>query len=271
MICFLRFRRTTFDLTLGIVRSPTPEGDASTRAPHRWFSRWWHDGDGASAWRPSWSGCGSCWPSGGGPSRYQSPRSASSRLYALSSWASFSPALFGRKNHCELLPFHLGRALDLGDVGQFGCDPVHHGHAQLRMRDLPPAEHQRDLHLVFLLEESPGVTRLRVEVVVVDARPVLHFLELNDMLLFLRDPRLLGLLELELSEVHDPDHRRPRRGGNLHQVESVFFGQRHGLVDFHDSELCTVVTDHAYGTDADLFVDANAFGCVLNGNFSCVR
>src|SRR5687767_15677537 len=55
--------------------------------------------------------------------------------------------------------------------------------------------------------------------VLVDAGPVLHFLELDDVLLFLRDPRLFGLLELELSEVHHPDHRRPRRRCDLNQVE----------------------------------------------------
>jgi hypothetical protein len=51
----------------------------------------------------------------------------------------------------------------------------------------------------------------------------------------------------------------------------VLFGQRHGLVDFHDSELSAVVADHSYWTDANLSIDANAFGCVLNGNVSCVR
>jgi hypothetical protein len=48
----------------------------------------------------------------------------------------------------------------------------------------------------------------------------------------------------------------------------MFFGQCHGLVHFHDAELATVVADHAYWADADLSIDANAFGCVLNGNVS---
>ena len=114
------------------------------------------------------------------------------------------------------------------------------------------------------------MTRLGHEIVLVDSRAVFHFLQLDDVLLLFRDPRLLGLLELELAEVHHPDHRRPRRGGDFHQVESMFFGQRHGLVDFHDSELGAVVPDHSYRADADLSIDANAFGCVLNGNVSCV-
>jgi len=29
------------------------------------------------------------------------------------------------------------------------------------------------------------------------------------------------------------------------------------------------MADHAYWADADLSIDANAFGCVLNGNVSC--
>ena len=168
-----------------------------------------------------------------------------------------------------MLAFHLGRALDLGHVSQFRRDPIHYCHAQLRMRDLTPAEHEGDLDLVLFLQEPSRVPRLRVEVVSVDPRAVLHFLELDDVLLLLRDPRPFGLFELELPEVHDPDHWWTRRRGYFHEVESMFLGQCHGLFCFHDSELRPIMADHAYWADADLSIDANAFGCVLNGNVSC--
>src|SRR5688572_5852615 len=95
--------------------------------------------------------------------------------------------LFRRENHRHGLALELRLALDLGDVGELLSDAVDDFPTQLRVRDLPPAEHQRHLHLVAFLEKPAGVTRLRVEVVIVDARSVLHLLEVNHMLLLLRD------------------------------------------------------------------------------------
>ena len=83
-------------------------------------------------------------------------------------------------------PSSFGIALDLADVGELRGHPIEHVLAQLRVRDLTAAEHHRHLHLVAFFQESPRVPGLRVEVVIVDARTVLHFLEVNDVLLLLR-------------------------------------------------------------------------------------
>jgi hypothetical protein len=48
----------------------------------------------------------------------------------------------------------------------------------------------------------------------------------------------------------------------------MFLSQRHGFFSLHDPELATIVADHANRTDANLAIDANAFGSVLNGNVS---
>src|SRR2546422_5716952 len=58
---------------------------------------------------------------------------------------------------------------------------------------------------LFRSQELPRVAGLEGEVVIVDPRPVFHFLEVDDVLLFLGRPRRLRLLELELpvrSEEH---------------------------------------------------------------------
>src|SRR5688500_8759986 len=193
MICFLRFRRTTFDLTLGIVRSYAWRRRLSTRVSpfvlmivarrrcrfrfESLFVRMWL----LLAFRRR------IFPVPVTEKRFFAPLC----VFILGIVQS---CLFWRKNHCELLAFELGRALDLGDVPQFGRDSIDHCHAQLRVRDLTPAEHQRDLDLVFLLQEPPRMPRFRREIMLVDAGAVLHFLELYDVLLLLRDPRLFGLL-----------------------------------------------------------------------------
>src|SRR4051812_25894584 len=92
--------------------------------------------------------------------------------------ASFS-ALFRRENHGDGLSFQSSRALNFADIRQRLRHPVEHGLSELRMRDLTAAEHHRDLHLVLLFEKPPRVPRLGVEVVIVDAGTVLHFLELD--------------------------------------------------------------------------------------------
>ena len=56
------------------------------------------------------------------------------------------------------LPSSFAVALDLRHIGQRRRDPVHHFPPELRVRDLPPAEHHRHLHLVAVLQE----TRARV-------------------------------------------------------------------------------------------------------------
>jgi len=53
------------------------------------------------------------------------------------------------------------------------------------------------------------VTGLRHEVVLFDSRPVLHFLQVNDVLLLFGLARHLRLLELEF-RIHDAGHGWPR-------------------------------------------------------------
>ena len=69
---------------------------------------------------------------------------------------------------------------------------------------------------------------------------VLHFLELDDVLLLLGRPRRLGLLELELPVVHDLDHGGPRRRRDFHQIQPAFLRRRERFVDWQNPELLAV-------------------------------
>ena len=76
------------------------------------------------------------------------------------------------------------------------------------MSDLTPAKHERHLHFVAFTEKFARMSRLCHEVVLFDSRTKLHFLQMDHVLLLLGLSRHLGLFELELSVVHDADHRR---------------------------------------------------------------
>src|SRR5690606_14854886 len=137
----------------------------------------------------------------------------------------------------------------------------HHLAPGLRMRDLPATKHHRDLHLVAFLQEPARVPDLELEVVRLDARPHLDFLDLDLVLLLARRPSLPRLLVLELAVVHDPDDRRPRRRRDFHEVETLLLCRCPGLLDRQNSELLAVRADDADGADADLPVDADSTLC----------
>jgi hypothetical protein len=79
-------------------------------------------------------------------------------------------------------------------------------------------------------------------------------------------PRLLGslgLVELELAEVHDPTNRRVGHGSHLDQVEVEIASDRKRLWERLDAELLTVWVDEANLTGANAIVDS-----MLVGGFS---
>src|SRR4051812_2601684 len=135
------------------------------------------------------------------------------------------------------------------------------------MRDLATTEHHGHLDLVLLFQEPPGVARLGLEIVIVDARTELHFLELDHVLLLLRDACLLGHLELVLAVVHDADDGRPRGRGDFDKIEPCFFGHSHRDIDFEDAELRSVRADDANWADANLPIDPHPLGGVLNRRY----
>ncbi|GGN89334.1 hypothetical protein GCM10010112_73740 [Actinoplanes lobatus] len=90
----------------------------------------------------------------------------------------------------------------------------------------------------------------------VDLRPQLHFLD--DGLLLVA-PRFAGLecaLVLELAEVHELAHRRPRHRSNLDQIQIDIRGQLESTLERHDADLLTLRTDQTDLTSPDLFVHA---------------
>src|SRR3954471_10903030 len=175
--------------------------------------------------------------------------------------------LFGCNHHRHVAALELGIGLDLAHISQICRHPVEHRLAQLQMRHLPATEHHGHLDLVAVAEELPRMAGLEIKVMVVDARTVLHFLELNDVLLLLGGAGRLGFLELVFPVVHDLDDGRPGSGSYLHEIQSAFLGGREGLFDRQDPELLTGGGNHAHRADPDHAVHAGSFFAIVRGQF----
>src|SRR6266508_18384 len=151
-------------------------------------------------------------------------------------------ALAGREHGDHVAAVLPGRAVDLGNLGDVGRQPLEQAPAELRVGHLPSAEHDRDLDLVALLEEPLDVALLGLVVVRVDLGPHLHFLEHHEALLA---PGLLGLdglLVLVLRVVHQLADRRLGERCDLDEVEVELVGHALGGHGVHDAELLSVGT-----------------------------
>src|SRR6185436_7467928 len=113
------------------------------------------------------------------------------------------------QHHNHVPPVEVRTGFDDAEVLHLLGELVEDALAELRVDDLAPAEHDRDLDLVPLPQEPHDVALLGLVVVRADLRAELNLLD-GDRLLVLA--RLLGLLLLvvaPLAVVHDPAHRRP--------------------------------------------------------------
>src|SRR3954453_900927 len=162
----------------------------------------------------------------------------------------------GSQHHDHVAAVLLRTGLDETEIRDLFAEPAQEPETQLGATLLATPEHDRHLDLVTRLEEPHHVTLLGLVVVRVDLRPELHLLD--DGLLLVA-PRFAGLqcaLVLELAEVHELAHRRPRHRSNLDQVQVDVRGQLKGALQGDDAHLFTLRTDQTDLTSPDLFVHA---------------
>ena len=82
------------------------------------------------------------------------------------------------------------------------------------------AEGEKNFYFITLLQKSNRVAGFCLEIIVIDIRMHLDFLDLLLDLLAFRFPLTLALLILELAKVHDAADRRINLAGDFHQVQS---------------------------------------------------
>ena len=85
--------------------------------------------------------------------------------------------------------------------------------AEFRVGHFAAAEFQDHLDLHVLAQEIDGVAQLDAEIMRVNLRAELDFLDLVGVLVLAGFLVLLGLFVAELAEIHQPADRRRRRWG----------------------------------------------------------
>ena len=141
------------------------------------------------------------------------------------------------------------------DFGDILGEPHEQVTAALRVEGLPPAEHDRDLHLGALSEEAEDVALLGLVVVDSDLRSELDLLDVYLGLVLAGELGLLLLLVAVLPVVHDPRDRRIGLGGDLHEVEALRLRVLEGLRRRLDAELLATFVDEPHPRHADRVVD----------------
>src|SRR5207237_8738165 len=128
----------------------------------------------------------------------------------------------------------------------------------LGMRHLAPAEEDRCLDLVPIGQEALDVLLLELVIVLVDLRPELDFLDLDDLLVLFGRALPLLFMVLVAPEIHDAADRRRRRCRNLHEVQPLLPRNRQCLRRRHDAELFTRFIYVPGCPDPDAFVHPRA-------------
>ena len=171
------------------------------------------------------------------------------------------------EDHDHVAAVLLGRRLDEAELLDVVGEPLEQAQPQLGAVLLTTTEHDRDLHLVALLQEPHDVTLLGLVVVRVDLRAELHLLDDHVGLVPARLTGLLGVLVLELPVVHELADRRSRHGGDLDEVEVGLLREPEGVLDADDADGLAVGADEpdlGYPdpvVDAQLGADGSSCGC----------
>src|SRR5258708_3626745 len=167
-----------------------------------------------------------------------------------------------RQHHHNLAAFEARLLLDLGDFGGVALDAIEKLIAELLVRHLAPAEAQRDLDLVALFEKALHRAHLHVVIVVVDHRPELDLLDLDDLLFLAGFRRFFLRLVFVFAVIENFADGRGRIGGDLDEIKPGLLGPVQSDLDFSRPVIVAGLVDQLDFTNTDLLVDARA---VLRG------
>ena len=121
-----------------------------------------------------------------------------------------------------------------------------------------PRKAHGHLDLVAFADEAVDRPHFDVVVVLVDVRPHLDFLDVDDLLLLARLALALLFLVLELAEVHDLADRRVRGGRDLDQVQAHGHGTLYGFCCGNDADVLARFVDQADAWLLDALVDTRS-------------
>jgi hypothetical protein len=125
------------------------------------------------------------------------------------------------------------------------------------MGHFAPAMENHGANLVPFAEELDDLILTNLKIVLRGRRAKLHFLQLRATAALSLFVGPLVLLVLVLAVIGYLANRRIGRGRNLHQIQSTFSRQAHGLKRLHDAQLPALFINHPDFASPNALVDAD--------------
>ncbi len=130
------------------------------------------------------------------------------------------------------------------------------------MGHLPAPETDDHLDAVPCFQETPGISDLDVEIVLLGRQLQLHFLDIDGLLVALGFALLLLLFKDELAVIHDLTDRIIGRRRNQDQVEIGFMGPSLGLLNRNDANHIPLFIDQPYAGETNALVNGVGSACL---------
>jgi hypothetical protein len=134
---------------------------------------------------------------------------------------------------------------DDGVIAEIFDQPFQNSSAQAGARHFAPAEKDRRLDLIALVQKPQHVVLLGLVVVIVHVDAELYFLNRDRLLVLFGLALFLFLLVQEFPIIHDAANRRLRCGGNFYQVKVLFAGHLKRFERWQDADLLALIADYA--------------------------
>jgi hypothetical protein len=129
-----------------------------------------------------------------------------------------------------------------------------------RVGHFAATEFEGDFDFHVFAQEINGMHELDAQVMGINARAELDFLDGGGVLVFARFFFLLGQFVAELADLHQAAHGRVGRGRNFHEVNAMLAGDHEGIVQEEDAEIFVVSINDADFAGADFAVDPEVRG-----------
>ena len=124
------------------------------------------------------------------------------------------------------------------------------------MTHLTATEHDRDLDLVAVFQETRRIFKLNAKVMVFNTGAQLYFFYFKNLLFFAGFFFPFLLLITIFAIIQYLAHGGPGLRGNFHQVKMTFLSQCICIPTGHNAQLLPVLVNYAYLAPADIIVNA---------------
>ena len=158
--------------------------------------------------------------------------------------------------HHHLTPFQARPLLNRSYVLQVGFHPVQKLQSQFLVGHFAPPETKGYLGLVAFFQKTNQISHFDLVITFVGAWPEFDFLDLHLLLLAPGIVLPFAFLVLELSVVHDTDHRGTCRRGNFHEIKTCCLGRSESRRNGDDPLLLPVFVDQTNSRRSDFPIDA---------------